>query len=129
MPPPIPLFLAARKGPSNTLQKFTLKPYDPATTLRQLAASVLGPDAEVGHAEASSKADSEKTMWDGDSLDYTVDFCVNVCGLRYIRIVFADDEPQFVAARAAAVSKEHNALTALMSAEKQRSERYYWPSL
>ena len=40
-----------------------------------------------------------------------------------------DDEPQFVVARAAGVSSEDNALTALVQQEKSRSVSYYWPAL
>jgi hypothetical protein len=47
MAPSIVLFVAARKG-SQEKQKSTLKACDPVVTLRQLAASILGPDAEVG---------------------------------------------------------------------------------
>ena len=85
MAPPIRLFLAASncKGP-RTLQKPTLGSWDPdpATTLRQLAASVLGPDAVITRVEASAKALEEATIWVGDSLDESIEFCVSECGLK-----------------------------------------------
>ena len=56
---PLKLLLAAQKGVGlreTTLQKFTVGEWDPVTTLRQLAASVLGPDAEVLKVEAYENA-------------------------------------------------------------------------
>ena len=53
MAPSIVLFVAARKG-NQQKQKSTLKACDPVVTLRQLAASILGPDAEVGRVEAAA---------------------------------------------------------------------------
>ena len=59
------LFVAARKG-SQEKQKSTLKACDPVVTLRQLAASTLGPDAEVGTVVAAAKLDGETTTFTAD---------------------------------------------------------------
>ena len=59
MAPPIKLLLAAQKAVGlrkTTIQKFTVGGWDPVTALRQLAASVLGPDAEVLKVEAYENA-------------------------------------------------------------------------
>ena len=51
---PLKLLLAAPKGVGlrkTTLQKFTVGGWDPITTLRQLAASVLGPDADESESQ------------------------------------------------------------------------------
>ena len=59
MAPLLKLILATQKGVGlrkTTLQKFTVGGWDPVTTLRQLAASVLGPDAEVLKIEAYENA-------------------------------------------------------------------------
>ena len=92
MPPPVKLFLAARKGP-RVLQKPTAGSWDPATTLRQLAASVLGPEVVLTRVEACTKPSEESTIWEGDSLDETIQFYVTDCGLRFVKCVFEDDEP------------------------------------
>ena len=97
-------------------------------TLWQLAASILGPDAEVGTVVAAAKLGGGTTTFTADDLGYTSQFLQD-CGLRFIQIVFVDDEPQFVAARAAGASSEDNALTALVQQEKSRSISYYWPVL
>ena len=102
------------------------KACDPVVTLRQLAASILGPDAEVGTVVAAAKLGGETTTFTTDDLGYTAQFLQD-CGLRFMQIV--DDEPQFVAARAAGASSEDNALTALVQQEKSRSISYYWPAL
>ena len=127
MAPSVVLFVAARKG-SQQKQKSTLKACDPVVTLRQLAASILGPDAEVGRVEAAAKLGGETTNFTVDDLGYTAHF-LQECGLRFIEIVFVDDEPLFVAARAAGASAEQSALTALMREEKRKSVLYYWPAL
>jgi hypothetical protein len=75
MPQPVKLFLAGSKGP-RTLQKYTVGAWDPSTTLRQLGASVMRPDAALTRAEASSKADVDATIWEDDALDESVEFCV-----------------------------------------------------
>ena len=127
MAPSVVLFVAARKG-SQQKQKSTLKACDPVVTLRQLAASILGPDAEVGRVEAAAKLGGETTNFTVDDLGYTAHF-LQECGLRFIEIVFVDDEPLFVAARAAGASAEQSALTALMREEKRKSVLYHWPAL
>ena len=96
MAPSIVLFVAARKG-SQEKQKSTLKACDPVVTLRQLAAAILGPDVEVGTVVAAAKLGGETTTFTADDLGYTTQFLQD-CGLRFIQIVFVDDEPQFVAA-------------------------------
>ena len=95
MAPSIVLFVAARKG-SQEKQKSTLKACDPVVTLRQLAASILGPDAEVGCVEAAAKLGGETTTFTADDLGYTAQFLQD-CGLRSYRSV-RGDEPQFVTA-------------------------------
>ena len=127
MAPSIVLFVAARKG-NQQKQKSTLKACDPVVTLRQLAASILGPDAEVGRVEAAATLGGVTTNFTVDDLGYTAHF-LQECGLRFIQIVFVDDEPLFVAARAAGASAEDNALTALVRDEKLRQDGYYWPAL
>ena len=127
MAPSIVLFVAARKG-SQEKQKPMLKACDPVVTLRQLAASILGPDAKVETGVAAAKLGGETTTFTADDLGYTTQFLQD-CGLRFMQIVFVDDEPQFVAARAAGASSEDNALTALVQQEKSRSISYYWPVL
>ena len=52
---PLKLLLAAQKGVGlrkTTLQKFTVGGWDPVTTLRQLVASVLGPDDDELESES-----------------------------------------------------------------------------
>ena len=75
MAPPIVLFVAARKG-NQQKQKSTLKACDPVVTLRQLAASILGPDAEVGRVEAVATLGGETTGTNStvDDLGYTAHF-------------------------------------------------------
>ena len=72
------LFVAARKG-SQEKQKSSLKACDPVsavTTLRQLAASILGPAAEleVGCVEGAAKLGSEVTTFNEADLEYTMQF-------------------------------------------------------
>ena len=69
--------------------------------------------------EAAAKLGGETTNFTVDDLGYTAHF-LQECGLRFIQIVFVDDEPLFVAARAAGASAEDNALTALVRDEKLR---------
>jgi hypothetical protein len=123
----IALFVAARKGALN-INKSALKVFDPAITLRQVGAAILGPDAEVGHVEAAAQLGGEATRFNADDLGRTVQF-VQDCGLRFLKVVFVDDEPLFVAARAAGASAEHSPLVGLVRAEKRRLETYFWPPL
>ena len=109
----IALFVAAHKGVP-TIQKSTLKSFDPVTTLRQVCAAILGPDAEVGHVEAAAQLGGETTSFKADDLGYTVQF-VQDCGLRFLKVVFVDGEPLFVAARAAGVSAMDNGLVSINS--------------
>ena len=88
MAPSIVLFVAARKG-NQQKQKSTLKACDPVVTLRQLAASILGPDAEVGCVEAAATLGGETTNFTVDDLGYTAHF-LQECGLRFIQIVFVE---------------------------------------
>ena len=82
-----------------------------------MAAPTLGPDEEVVRVEAAATLGGETTNFIADDLGYTAQFLQD-CGLRFIQIVFVDDEPLFVVARAAGASAEGNALTALVRDEK-----------
>ena len=71
MAAPVPLFLAASSS-ARTIQKFTLGAWDPTVTIRQLGASIMGPDVEMLRAEASATIDGvEASIWTGSFLDYT----------------------------------------------------------
>ena len=80
MAPSIVLFVAARKD-SQEKQKSTLKACDPVVTLRQLAASILGPDVEVGTVVAAAKLGRETTTFTADDLGYIAQ-SLQDCGLR-----------------------------------------------
>lgn len=115
------LFLAAVSGP-RTIQKFTLGAWDPTVTIRQLGASVMGPEVEMLRAEASATIDSvDASVWAGTFLDYTVDFAVNVAKLRYIKCVFALEDvlPPPTLPRGNAFNR--------MMADPRRSSQLYWP--
>ena len=73
MAPPVPLFLAVASGP-RYIQKFTLGAWDPMVSIRQLGASIMGPNVEMLRAEASATIDGvEASIWTGTFLDlYTV---------------------------------------------------------
>ena len=64
--------MAARKGSQEGQkhgQKSPLKACDPVMTLRQLAASILGPDAEVGCVEAAATLGGGVTTFNEAVLD------------------------------------------------------------
>ena len=65
--------MAARKG-SQEKQKPSLKACDPVMTWRQVTASILGLDAEVGCMEAASKLGSEVTTFNEADLECTMQF-------------------------------------------------------
>ena len=68
MAPPLALSLAAPSG-SRVIQKCTIGAWDPTITIRQLSASIMGPDVQMLRAEASASVDGvEASVWTAISM-------------------------------------------------------------
>ena len=121
MAPPIPLFLAATSGP-RTIQKYTLNSWDLCITIRQLGASIMGPDVDLTRAEVSATIDgAEASVWTGTNLDFTVDFVVNTTKLLYVKCIFSLEDT--LPAR----PEEPTSAFSAMMGDKRRFIQYPWP--
>ena len=124
MAPPVPLFLAASSS-ARTIQKYTLGAWDPTVTIRQLGASIMGPDVEMLRVEASATIDGvEASVWSGSFLDYTVDFAVNVARLMYIKCIFALED----VLPPPPPMQRSNPFARTMD-DPRRGNQLYWPEL